>query len=108
MVHMKGVVETIEGFSLADLYPSIGLLQVLTGIRPRVEKIRRGMDRIIDNIVRDHRDKNSDTQPVVGEENGEDLVDVLLRLQKNGNLQHPLSDTVVKATIMVSIIVCLC
>ncbi|KAG5053443.1 hypothetical protein JHK87_005641 [Glycine soja] len=97
---MKGVTDTVSGFSLADLYPSIGLLQVLTGIRPRVEKIRRGMDRIIDNIVRDHRDKNSDTQPVVGEENGEDLVDVLLRLQKNGNLQHPLSDTVVKATIM--------
>lgn len=65
------------------------------------------MDRILENIVRDHREKNLDTK-AVGEENGEDLVDVLLRLQKNGNLQHPLSDTVVKATIMVSIIVCLC
>ncbi|KAL2316663.1 hypothetical protein Fmac_030539 [Flemingia macrophylla] len=34
----------------------------------------------------------------VGEENGEDLVDVrFLRLQKNGDLQHPTCDSVVKA-----------
>jgi len=79
MVHMKGVVETIEGFSLADLYPSIGLLQVLTGIKTRVEKIQRGMDTILENIVRDHRNKTLDTQ-AIGEENGEYLVDVLLRL----------------------------
>ncbi|TKY57382.1 steroid 17alpha-monooxygenase or 17alpha-hydroxyprogesterone aldolase [Spatholobus suberectus] len=95
----KGVIETVAGFSVADLYPSIGLLQVLTGIRSKVEKIHRGMDRILENIVRDHGDKNLDTQ-AVGEENGEDLVDVLLRLQKNGGLQHPLSDSVVKATIL--------
>ncbi|KAL3036010.1 hypothetical protein AAZX31_02G280900 [Glycine max] len=76
---MKGVVETIEGFSLADLYPSIGLLQVLTGIKTRVEKIQRGMDTILENIVRDHRNKTLDTQ-AIGEENGEYLVDVLLRL----------------------------
>ncbi|KAH1092651.1 hypothetical protein GYH30_038724 [Glycine max] len=97
--HMKDVIETVTGFSLADLYPSIGLLQVLTGIRTRVEKIHRGMDRILENIVRDHREKTLDTK-AVGEDKGEDLVDVLLRLQKNGDLQHPLSDTVVKATIL--------
>jgi len=102
--HMKDVIETVTGFSLADLYPSIGLLQVLTGIRTRVEKIHRGMDRILENIVRDHREKTLDTK-AVGEDKGEDLVDVLLRLQKNGDLQHPLSDTVVKATILVSMFV---
>jgi len=31
----------------------------------------------------------------------EDIVDVLLRLQKNGDLEHPLSDNVVKATLLV-------
>ena len=49
------------------------------------------MDRILENIVRDHREKNLDTK-AVGEENGEDLVDVLLRLQRNGDHQHPMSD----------------
>ena len=49
------------------------------------------MDRILENIVRDHREKNLDTK-AVGEENGEDLVDVLLRLQRNGDHPHPMSD----------------
>ncbi|BAT80611.1 hypothetical protein LR48_Vigan07g013300 [Vigna angularis] len=95
--HMKGVDETVGGFSVSDLYPSIGLLQVITGIRTRVEKIHQGMDRVLQNIVRDHRDK---TLGAFGEEHREDLVDVLLRLQKNGDLEHPLSDTVVKATLL--------
>ena len=34
--HMKGVDEAVAGFSVADLYPSIGILQVITGIRTRV------------------------------------------------------------------------
>ncbi|KAL2316664.1 hypothetical protein Fmac_030540 [Flemingia macrophylla] len=98
----KGGIEVLEGFSLADLFPSIGLLQVVTGFRTKVEKIHRGTDRILENIVRDHRNKIMGTQ-TVGEENREDLVDVLLRLQKNRDLQHPLSDTVVKATVSVNI-----
>ena len=96
--HMKGVVETVGGFSASDLYPSIGILQVITGIRTRVEKIHQGMDRVLQNIVRDHRDKTLGT---FGEEDRKNIVDVLLRLQKNGDLEHPLSDTVVKATLMV-------
>ncbi|BAT95512.1 hypothetical protein VIGAN_08225800 [Vigna angularis var. angularis] len=55
------------------------------------------MDRVLQNIVRNHRDK---TLGAFGEEHREDLVDVLLRLQKNGDLEHPLSDTVVKATLL--------
>ena len=73
--HMKGVVETIAGFSVADLYHSIGILQVIIGIRTRVEKIHR----VLQNIVKDHRDKTLDTL-AFGEEDREDLVDVLLRL----------------------------
>ncbi|KAL9314809.1 hypothetical protein ACSQ67_020261 [Phaseolus vulgaris] len=72
---MKGVVETIAGFSVADLYHSIGILQVIIGIRTRVEKIHR----VLQNIVKDHRDKTLDTL-AFGEEDREDLVDVLLRL----------------------------
>ncbi|CAJ1971496.1 unnamed protein product [Sphenostylis stenocarpa] len=97
--HMKGVSETVAGFSVADLYPSIRLLQVITRIRTRVEKIHQGMDRVLENIVRDHREKTLDTM-AVGEEDREDLVDVLLRLQKNGDLEHPLSDDVIKATLL--------
>ncbi|XP_061375697.1 cytochrome P450 71D10-like [Gastrolobium bilobum] len=96
---MKDLSKVVAGFSLADLYPSIGVLQVLTGIKTKVEKMHREIDRILENIVTDHRNRILETE-AVGEENGEDLVDVLLRLQKNSDLEHPLSDSIVKATIL--------
>ena len=98
---MKDVIEAVSGFSIVDLYPSIGVLQVLTGFRTKIEKLHQEADRILEKIVKDHRDKSLDRK-AVGQEEGEDLVDILLRLQNHGDLQHPVSDSVVKATILVS------
>lgn len=98
----KDVSKAIAGFSIADLFPSIVGLQFLTGLRSKAEKLHREVDRILGNIVRDHRDTSSETK-AINEKDGEDLVDVLLKLQKQNNLEHPLSDDVIKATILVSI-----
>jgi len=97
---MKDVSKMAGGFSLADLYPSIGILQVLTGLRQRIEKLHSEMDEILENVVRRRREKNLETGDK--EETGEDLVDVLLKLQKDSDLEHPLSDNILKATILVS------
>jgi cytochrome P450 len=97
---MKDVSKMAGGFSLADLFPSIGILQVLTGLRQGIEKLHREMDEILENVVRNHKQKNLETRDK--EEIGEDLVDVLLKLQKDSDLEHPLLDNVVKATILVS------
>ncbi|XP_027341851.1 cytochrome P450 71D9-like [Abrus precatorius] len=96
---MKDVVKVVAGFSIADLYPSIEVLQVLTGLRSKVVKLHQEIDRILEKIVRDHRETSSETKEI-NEKAGEDLVDVLLRLQKQNNLEHPLSDSVIKATIL--------
>ncbi|XP_045819516.1 cytochrome P450 71D10-like [Trifolium pratense] len=95
---MKDVSKMAGGFSLADLFPSIGILQVLTGLRQGIEKLHKEMDEILENVVRNHKQKNLETKDK--EETGEDLVDVLLKLQKDSDLEHPLSDNVVKATIL--------
>ncbi|ESW18598.1 hypothetical protein PHAVU_006G054100 [Phaseolus vulgaris] len=95
---MKEVLKGVAGFSLADLYP-IKVLPVLTGLRSKVEKLHQEVDRILEKIVRDHRDTSSETKET-SEKAGEDLVDVLLKLQKHNNLEHPLSDNVIKATIL--------
>ncbi|KAK7387154.1 hypothetical protein VNO78_27703 [Psophocarpus tetragonolobus] len=94
IIVMKDVLKVVSGFSLADMYP-IKVLQVLTGLRSKVEKIHKEVDRILEKIVNDHRDTSSETK-----ETNEDLVDVLLKLQKQNNLEHPLSDSVIKATIL--------
>ncbi|CAK8565717.1 unnamed protein product [Lathyrus sativus] len=95
---MKDVSKMAGGFSVADLFPSIGILQVLTGLRKKIEKLHSEMDEILENVVRSHREKNLERRDE--EETGEDLVDVLLKLQKHGDLEHPLTDTVIKATIL--------
>lgn len=99
---MKEVLKLVGGFSLADLYPSIGVLQVLTGLRSKAEKVHQEMDRILGSIVRDHKDRDAQTEAIC--EKAEDIVDVLLKLQKQNNLEHPLSDDMIKATILVRIL----
>ncbi|RYR00669.1 hypothetical protein Ahy_B07g088803 isoform B [Arachis hypogaea] len=54
---MKDVMEAVSEFSVVDLYPSIGVLEVLTGFRKKIDKLHREVDRILENIVTDHRDK---------------------------------------------------
>jgi hypothetical protein len=97
---MKDLSKIASGFSFADLYPSIGILPVLTGLRKKIEKLHSEIDKILQNIVRSHKEKNLEIKGM--EETGEDLVDVLLKLQNYGDLEHPLSDIIVKATILVS------
>ena len=99
---MKDALKVAGGFSLADLFPSIRILQVLTGLRKRIEKVHSDTDTILENIVRSHRKENLETKAM--EKTWEDLVDVLLKLQTNSDLEHPVSNNVVKATILVSTI----
>ncbi|XP_061338863.1 cytochrome P450 71D9-like [Gastrolobium bilobum] len=94
---MKDVSKVMTGFSIADLYPSFEVLQFLTGIRSKAEKLHHEIDRILEKIVRDHQDTSSETKPI-NAKGGEDLVEVLLKLQKQNNLEHPLSDSIIKAT----------
>ncbi|PNX78994.1 cytochrome p450, partial [Trifolium pratense] len=94
MVAMKDVSRLVGGFSVADLFPSFKVLHYLTGIRSKAEKMHKEIDRILEKILRYHQ---LDTSL---EKEGEDFVDVLLRLQKQNNLEHPLSDRIIKANML--------
>jgi hypothetical protein len=103
MVAMKDVSRLIGGFSVADLFPSFKVLHYLTGIRYKAEKMHKEIDRILEKILRYHQLDTSLETKTINEKEGEDFVDVLLRLQKQNNLEHPLSDRIIKANMLVSI-----
>lgn len=97
------VEETIKmasGFSIADMYPSVKFIQVISEMSPKFKKVSKNLDAILESIVKDHRERNTRIKPSNGETN-EDLVDVLLNIQNSGDFGAPLTDNNIKAVIMV-------
>ncbi|KAK6158807.1 hypothetical protein DH2020_006121 [Rehmannia glutinosa] len=90
---MKKAVTMAGGFELADLFPSFKLLHVLSWNKYKLLRMRRKVDTILDVIVEEHKLKRS------GEFGGEDIVDVLLRMQKNEELEFPITNDNIKAII---------
>ncbi|KAL7186706.1 hypothetical protein ACSBR2_028435 [Camellia fascicularis] len=71
---MEEIVALYGRFSVTYMYPSVKLLQLMNGIRDKLEKLHKRVDQILGNIVKKHRARESER----GE--AEDLVDVLLRV----------------------------
>ncbi|KAL0323918.1 UNVERIFIED_CONTAM: cytochrome [Sesamum calycinum] len=90
---LKKAVTMAGGFELADLFPSSKVLHVLSWNKYKLLRMRRKLDMILDVILEEHKLKQS------GEFGGEDIVDVLLRMQKNGELQFPITNDNIKAVI---------
>jgi flavonoid 6-hydroxylase len=93
---VKESVAVAGGFELGDLFPSYKWLQNISGLKHKLEKLHKQADKIMQNIIDDHREaKKSRVNEDEGEKVEEDLVDVLLN-------QDCLSDNSVKAVILVS------
>ncbi|KAL4271455.1 hypothetical protein GQ457_13G001590 [Hibiscus cannabinus] len=82
------------GFNVADLFPSAKLLEYITGLRPKLERLHQNLDRIFESVINEHKASKG----IEGE--SEDLVDVLLNLQENGDQEFPLTTDNIKAVIM--------
>ncbi|KAI3754117.1 hypothetical protein L2E82_26283 [Cichorium intybus] len=82
------------GFSLTDLFPSSKLVAFLSGLRPKLEKIHQKFDKMLDDIIKDHKTHQVDVSQ------HHLLFDVLLKLQEHGNLELPLTMDNIKAIIL--------
>ncbi|KAH9702904.1 hypothetical protein KPL70_010927 [Citrus sinensis] len=90
--------KVISGFNIADIFPSIGLVQWLTGNKSQVEKLHQEADRIVENIINEHK-KRKETLKNCKTGDDEDLVDVLLKIQGLGNYGSSLTTDNIKAVI---------
>ncbi|XVF77825.1 hypothetical protein PTKIN_Ptkin14bG0078200 [Pterospermum kingtungense] len=88
----------ISGFSIADFYPSFKVFQLFSGLRQKVEKLHQENDRIVVNIINEHKERRARAKGSDEEEAGEDLVDVLLRLQEGA--EFPLDDNSIKSVLL--------
>ncbi|XP_020699060.1 premnaspirodiene oxygenase [Dendrobium catenatum] len=94
LIAMKEAFKLLSGFSIVDFYPSLGFLGDLMGLRARLERVHRHLDEILEEIFEEHRAKN-----LRGDGIGEDIVDVLLRLQNHGELDISLTADNIKAVV---------
>ncbi|XWS27749.1 hypothetical protein CRYUN_Cryun25bG0007400 [Craigia yunnanensis] len=86
------------GFCLADMYPSNEMLKLISGMRLKLDKLHKASDRILEKIINQHKER---TKPMTKTKTGneKDLVDVLLKVQQQGELDFPLSNDSIKAVI---------
>ncbi|KAL8510468.1 hypothetical protein ACS0TY_017326 [Phlomoides rotata] len=91
---LKKMATMAGGYELTDLFPSIKILNLVSRNKSKLLSMRDEMDAILDPAVEEHRLNKS------GEFEGEDIVDVLLRMQKNKELQFPITTDNIKAVIL--------
>uniref|UniRef100_A0A0D3GJ47 Cytochrome P450 n=1 Tax=Oryza barthii TaxID=65489 RepID=A0A0D3GJ47_9ORYZ len=91
LVLLERIIEIAGGFNPADLWPSSRLAGRLSGVVRRAEACRNSAFKILDGIIQEHQERTG--------AGSEDLVDVLLRIQKEGELQFPLAMDDIKSII---------
>ncbi|KAJ9672360.1 hypothetical protein PVL29_025827 [Vitis rotundifolia] len=91
--------DSAGGFTIADVFPSIKLLHVVSGMRRKLEKIHKKLDRILENIINEHKARSAAKETSEAEVD-DDLVDVLLKVQKQGDLEFPLTMDNIKAVLL--------
>ncbi|KAL5814915.1 hypothetical protein ACOSQ4_025556 [Xanthoceras sorbifolium] len=85
--------ELLGGFSLGDFFPSMEFIHSLTGMKSRLQNTFQRFDRFFDEIIHEHLNPDR-------EKKKQDLLDVLLDIQKNGSAEMPLTMDNVKAIIL--------
>ncbi|KAJ1441266.1 Cytochrome P450 [Sesbania bispinosa] len=99
---LKESIKIAGGFDLGDLFPSTKWLQHVTGLKPKLERLHRQTDQIMENIINEHKEaklKAKDDQS----EAEEDLVDVLIKYEDGTKQDFFLTRNNIKAIILVRI-----
>ncbi|KAI9116555.1 hypothetical protein K1719_012722 [Acacia pycnantha] len=90
------IAKLVAVFSVADLFPSIKVLHAITGMKAKLERVHKLSDQMLETIIRDHKERKAR-----GNENdGENLLDVLLRIQEQKDLGFTLTHDHIKAVIL--------
>ncbi|CAN0923820.1 Desmethyl-deoxy-podophyllotoxin synthase [Linum grandiflorum] len=97
----KEAVSAAAGFGITDVYPSLEFLQGITGVKNKLLRLRNGLDRIFDKIIKEHKSRSrSESVSEFEDDDEEDLMDVMLRIQGSGGLKCPITSTNIKAVLV--------
>ncbi|XP_038685689.1 tabersonine 16-hydroxylase 1-like [Tripterygium wilfordii] len=89
---IREIVEVSSESSLANMFPSIKLFHLISGMRTRLEKLHHEVDKILERLMHEHGVNKSRI--------GNDLLDILLNLQAQGEFKFPLTADNIKGLVM--------
>ncbi|MFS7917509.1 putative costunolide synthase [Helianthus anomalus] len=89
------IMRAVTSFNMASYYPRLQFLNVISGKQAKWLKRQKQLDIILEDILEDH--KNNRRR---GDNDQEDLVDVLLRIKEKGDLDQPITNDNVKGVIL--------
>ncbi|XP_077229078.1 cytochrome P450 71A9-like [Tasmannia lanceolata] len=78
-------------FSISDYFPGLEWVHIFTGLKARLEKNFRELDDFYEQVIKEH------LNPERPEVENDDIVDFLLRVQKDPSLATPLNRDHIKA-----------
>ncbi|OAY76985.1 Alpha-humulene 10-hydroxylase [Ananas comosus] len=96
----KEAARLASGFAMADLFPSLKFVDVLTGMRSKLEGMRRELQEILDKVIRDKEMCKGNGGDEDATKQEEDILDVLLRLKDDNNQEFPITLSNVKVVIL--------
>ena len=93
----KEINKLASGFNVPDLYPSLKFIASINGMKTTL-RLHRKKDNILKDIIDDHEMMNMNTTSITKDSScKEDLVDVLLKLQKSSDLKFEVTAKHIKA-----------
>jgi cytochrome P450 len=101
---IKAGVGLSSGFNIPDLFPTwTTVLAKVTGMTRSLQNIHRTVDAILEEIIAERKAIRDDKIKSGAENAEENLVDVLVALQEKGGFGFHLSNSRIKAIILVII-----
>ncbi|CAI0407041.1 unnamed protein product [Linum tenue] len=94
---VESMVSSGGGFRVSDLFPSIGLIPVISGHRSNLVALHRAADSMLDEVINQHMENRARRRRRLQK----DLVDILLNFQENADhLDLPLTMDSMKAVLL--------
>ncbi|XP_066325129.1 desmethyl-deoxy-podophyllotoxin synthase-like [Miscanthus floridulus] len=102
LVSLEEGLKLVSGFNLGDLFPSSPFVNFLSGTARRAHANHRKNFELMECAIKQHEERRAlaEANGAAVHEEEEDLVDVLLRIQKEGGLDMPLTMGMIKAVIL--------
>ncbi|KAI3847140.1 hypothetical protein MKW92_009464 [Papaver armeniacum] len=98
---MNQVINMASGFDIADVFPSLEFLHIISGMKPKLKTLFHKVDKILEKIIRKHLEHRPAFKDHNMHEVKEDLLDVLLRVKEQGELDFPITNENIKAVMVV-------